>query len=89
MLYQKLSKLDQAIRYYRKALEVKPSFAEAWNNLGSVYAARGDTKKALRCFEEAIRIKPDYRAALLNMGSLQKKIGNEEAANLRKNREKN
>src|ERR1700685_3998896 len=38
--YQQLQDLDNARRYYDKAIKLKPTYAEAINNLGTVYFAK-------------------------------------------------
>ena len=40
--------VDEAIAHYRKALEIKPDFAEAHNNLGAVLAGRGQSRRGYR-----------------------------------------
>ena len=37
----KLEQLDDAIVYYLKALDIKPSFFEVYTNLGNVLPAQG------------------------------------------------
>ena len=37
----KLGRLDDAIVYYLKALDIKPNFFEVYTNLGNVLPARG------------------------------------------------
>jgi tetratricopeptide (TPR) repeat protein len=51
-------KLDEAVPYYRRAVELQPAFHEAWNNLGCAYATRKQYAEALPCFEAALRLKP-------------------------------
>jgi tetratricopeptide (TPR) repeat protein len=38
---------------YRKALQLKPDYAPAWNNLGSLELSSGDTQAALNDFQRA------------------------------------
>lgn len=42
--------------YYKKALEVDPSFAMAWNNLGVTYFLGGDYLSAKFNFEKALEL---------------------------------
>ncbi len=42
----------KALRYFKRALELKPDFHEAKNNLGSVYLALGQWSEAAVVFEE-------------------------------------
>ncbi len=40
----------------------------AFNNLGQLLAARGETKRAIGLYRKAIEVKPDYDKALNNLG---------------------
>ena len=65
----KLAKYEDAIQNYRGA--IKPDYAEAFNNIGTVFKALGK-KSALDSFEKALSLRPDYVDALINMGVLKK-----------------
>ena len=41
---------EEAIRHYRRAVEIKPDFALAHNNLGHVLLAQGKTAEAMKLF---------------------------------------
>ena len=60
---------DEAIAEYRKALDIKPDYAEALNNLGVVLFAKGDLEAAIAQYRKALDIKPDYAEAIHNLGS--------------------
>ena len=51
--------IDEAIAQYQKALDTKPHFAEAHNNLGNVLAGRGQFDEASTHYQQALKIKPD------------------------------
>jgi tetratricopeptide (TPR) repeat protein len=59
---------DKAIEPFRKAIEIKPAYAEAHNNLGVTYHKLELYDKAIDTYKEAIKIKPDFADAHLNMG---------------------
>ncbi len=44
----------EAEKAYRRALELNPSFPEAWNNLGQLLAKHGRTEEALKAFDAAL-----------------------------------
>jgi tetratricopeptide (TPR) repeat protein len=48
---------------YRKALAIKPDFAEAYNNLGVIFQDQGKLEEAIEAYNKAISIKPDYAKA--------------------------
>ena len=55
-------------RFVLRALDTRPRRAEAWNLLGVVRRARGDTRGATAAFEEAIVWGPHLPQALANAG---------------------
>ena len=65
----RLEHFDEAIAYYRQALQVKPRFAEGWFNLGNALKRQNKLEEAIRCFQEALRLRPSYAEACNNVGS--------------------
>jgi protein O-GlcNAc transferase len=45
-----------------------PLDAVAYNNLGNVFAKRGDVDRAIGAYKEAIRVRSDYATAYNNLG---------------------
>ncbi len=68
--YRLLGRLDAAIRAQRRALKLKPDFAQAYCNLGSALDARGQTLAALKTYRKAIAIDPTLAQAHYNLGNL-------------------
>ena len=60
--------IDEAMAHYRKALEIKPDYAEAHNNLGIALAGRGRIDEAIAHYRKALEIKPNYAEAHNNLG---------------------
>jgi len=60
--------VDGAIAQYRKALEIKPDYAEAHLNLGNILAARGQADEAIAQFRMALEFDPDNVKAHNNLG---------------------
>lgn len=60
---------------FTRAVELRPTYAEAWNGLG--YALRNDGKYAqsLEAYGEALRLRPDYPEALEYLGEAYVKMG--------------
>jgi len=61
--YANLGQLDAAIRYYEKALSIKPDYAEAHYNLGFSHHRLGQLDAAVRSYKKVVAIKPDYAKA--------------------------
>jgi len=59
---------DKAIQNYDKAIELKPDYAEAYNNRGVAYGEKDDFDKAIQNYDKAIELKPDYAKAYNNRG---------------------
>ncbi|MCK4733511.1 MAG: tetratricopeptide repeat protein, partial [Methanophagales archaeon] len=59
---------ELALKAYDKAIELKPDFAEAWNNRGVALGKLGRYDEALKAHDKAIELKPDYAEAWNNRG---------------------
>jgi len=67
-------KLDAAIDNYRKALTLKPDYAEAHSNLGAALQEQGKLDEAVVSFQRALSHKPDYAEAYYNLGIVLKNL---------------
>lgn len=65
---------------YRKAIELNPEHAEAWNNLGDVYENLGDYVKAVEAYGKAKDLKPDMAEPYFGIGDVYWKQGSYEKA---------
>ena len=70
-----LGKLDEAIEAYKKAITIKPDYAEAHYNMGNALKEQGKLNEALEAYNKIISIKPDYAAAHNNMGIALQDLG--------------
>ena len=68
-------KPDEAVACYRRALELKPDYAEAHNNLGNALKEQGKLDEAVACCRRALELKPDYAEAHNNLGVALKEQG--------------
>jgi tetratricopeptide (TPR) repeat protein len=57
---------DQATYYYAEAIRLEPCYADAWNNLGTVYFQQQRFDKALENYDKALNCDPKFINALLN-----------------------
>ena len=60
----------KAIQAYQKAIELNPTYIEAYNNLGIIYQELGDFGRALETYQKATEINPQYEKAYNNLGIL-------------------
>jgi tetratricopeptide (TPR) repeat protein len=67
MALQTEGELNEAIKQFRRVLQIKPEHLETRTNLGAALLAQGKAHDAIRCFREALRIKPDSVNALNNL----------------------
>lgn len=61
---------QSVIEEFRKAIALRPGFAEAHNDLGLALVQTGDDQQAIKEFREAVRLKPDYAEAHANLGAV-------------------
>ena len=74
------AKLDEAISYYRLAIQRDPAFAPVHNNLGNALQEQGHLDEACRCYQRAIELNPDFAEAYLGLASTQNEQGNSREA---------
>lgn len=55
-------------RFYTKAIDLKPDYADAYINRASARQAQGDTAGAIDDYTEVITLKPDFALAYNNRG---------------------
>jgi tetratricopeptide (TPR) repeat protein len=61
-------RLDEAIDKYRRALALRPQWAEGWWYLATIHYDRDDYAEAARGFKEAARLQPKAGAAWAMLG---------------------
>jgi tetratricopeptide (TPR) repeat protein len=63
--YLRVNKVEQAIEYFNKALELNPNFAEAYIKRGNSYYSKQDYDRAIADYDQALAINPNYIIASL------------------------
>lgn len=63
-----VGRLDEAEPHLQRAVNMDPGQPNFLNNLGTLYASRGDHRRAAELFARAIAIQPDQLQALMNLG---------------------
>ena len=62
-----MSDFDEAILSYKRAIQLKPDYEKAYNNLGNVLNDLGRYDEAILAYYQAIKIKPHYALAYSNL----------------------
>ncbi len=75
VILKNIGKLQEAELSYRKAIEIKPDFADAHSNLGILLKALGKLKDAELSTRKAIELNPYFTDAYLNLGTILRDLG--------------
>jgi tetratricopeptide (TPR) repeat protein len=62
---------SEAEEYFTRAIAIRNDYAEAWNELGLVYAGQQKTEQAADCFKRATKANPAFADAYVNLGFLE------------------
>ena len=79
-LYKLENNPEKAVYYYKKAVSVNKNYADAWFNLGLVYASKKEFKSSRDCFNKVIVLSPDYAYAYYALSISYEKEGNNSKA---------
>jgi tetratricopeptide (TPR) repeat protein len=75
VIYFNLKEFDQCIKFSKKALQLTPQSAVAYNNIGASYNAESQFAKAEAAFSEALKINPGFELAKNNLAMARKSMG--------------
>jgi len=70
LIYDNMGKSAVALDYYNKAIEIFPSYVDAFNNRGLLYYKQGNFAAALSDYNTAIAIKPNLINVYNNRGMI-------------------
>ncbi|MFZ5511854.1 MAG: KGGVGR-motif variant AAA ATPase [Pseudomonadota bacterium] len=73
-------RLDEAIRNYDRAIDLKPDYLEAYLSRAEAYRQQGRGDQALRELEKVVAIKPDSAEAYFKLAELNAESGRREQA---------
>ncbi len=78
----KMASIDEekAIELYRKAIRLRPKYAESYIEIARILGENGETEEALEAIKQARKIRPIYAEASAVEGRIYKTDGNEEKA---------
>ena len=64
----------ESITASRRAVDLRPGYAEAWNNICAAYNKLGRYEEAVAACEQALRVKPDFELARNNLTYAREKL---------------
>jgi Flp pilus assembly protein TadD len=64
-----------AVGAFRKAVNLRPGYPEAWNELGYALRNQGRYADSLNAYDEALRLRPNFPEALEYLGEAYVKLG--------------
>ncbi len=67
-VYQRMGRREDAVRCFRRAVELKPDFVAALRNLGRTLIELGAAREAESVLRDLVRLHPDFAAAQADLG---------------------
>ena len=58
-----MGRFEDAVASFRRAIDLKPNFPEAYNNLGGALKETGEFGQAIAAFNKALELRPGYISA--------------------------
>lgn len=74
--YEKMQDLDEAEKYFTKALARNPNDSLTLTNLGFIYLQKSMPERSMNCSEKAMKLAPKIPHARFNYGQAQLMMGN-------------
>ena len=72
---QAQGKVEEAKNCYAKAIELDPDFAEAYTNLGTLYAQEEQWQSAIAFYQKAIALQPNLASTYRNLARVWAQMG--------------
>ncbi|MBF0194185.1 MAG: tetratricopeptide repeat protein [Magnetococcales bacterium] len=66
----KANQFEQAIKWYKKVLEIRPKDAAVLSNIATALQSIGKLDEAVNIYKKVINIKPNYAMAYSNLGNI-------------------
>ncbi len=74
-VYLNNNNLDQAVRFFNKALSLEPRHFQSLNALGLTYSLKGDLREAEKYFLKCLEVSPNFMEARNNLGMIYQEMG--------------
>jgi len=68
LLLEEKGNTNEALDHYQKAVELKPNYANPYNNIGNIFSKKNDFDSAIPYYLDAIRLEPSFDDAHANLG---------------------
>ena len=75
-VYYTQGKFEESIEAAQAALNLRPDYPEAWNNIAAAYNSMSRWTEGIQAAEQAIRLRPDYTLARNNLAWAQSQLAN-------------
>jgi tetratricopeptide (TPR) repeat protein len=72
----RMRRYRECIASARRALDVRPEYAEAWNNIGAAHNALSEWTQGIAASEQALRINPSLQIARNNLAYARQQLQN-------------
>lgn len=69
-LYGRRGDFEKAVEEFKRAIELKPGYADAYHNLGNTYQQMGKVDEAIENFEKAISFNPNLWQSYQNLAAI-------------------
>lgn len=77
---QEMNDYQNALRFYDKAINARPDYANAYNNRGVIHHKQGRLHRAIQDYNYAIKFLPEFAEAYYNRALSHQKLGRTEQA---------
>lgn len=67
--YHQLGDLNNAKKYYERAIKLDKTYPEAYNNLGTVFYVKKSYNDAIKNYQKALTLSPDTASVWTNLGT--------------------
>ena len=71
---------ERAIDAYRRAIELDPTYADAYNNLGNIYLLQKRYHEAIKLYQQDLRYHPSDALFHYNLGACYELVGEQKKA---------
>lgn len=75
LFYLNSNNVDEAMRYFNKALNLNPRYHFALNALGLAYSMKGNIQDAAKLYQKCLEIAPNFSEARNNLGTVYQELG--------------